>query len=144
VFYTDGDGQYDPRDLPRLLERTGSKTGLVNGYKLERRDPLHRVWIGGVYNLCARALFHIRIRDIDCDYRLIRRELLDGIVLTSTSGTICVELVRKLERTGCEVEEVGVRHYERRHGRSQFFRIRPLLVTFGQLLQLWVRVIIVR
>ena len=144
VFYTDGDGQYDPRDLPRLLVRMGPKTGLVNGYKMERRDPAHRVWIGGAYNLCARALFRIRIRDIDCDFRLIRRKLLDGIVLTSTSGTICVELVRKLERAGWEVEEAGVRHYERRHGRSQFFRLRPLLVTFGQLLQLWVRVMVVR
>ena len=144
VFYTDGDGQYDPRDLPRLLERVGPQTGLVNGYKMERHDPVHRVWIGGAYNFCARLLFHIRIRDIDCDYRLIRRKLLDDIVLTSTSGTICVELVRKLERTGCEVEEAGVRHYERRHGRSQFFRLRPLLITFGQLLQLWVRVMVLR
>jgi glycosyltransferase involved in cell wall biosynthesis len=144
VFYTDGDGQYDPRDLPRLLERMGPNTGLVNGYKMERNDPLHRVWIGGAYNFCARALFRIRIRDIDCDFRLIRRKLLDGIVLTSTSGAICVELVRKLEHTGCGVEEAAVRHYQRRHGRSQFFRIRPLLVTFGQLLQLWVRVMVLR
>jgi len=144
VFYTDGDGQYDPRDLPLLLERMGPGTGLVNGFKIERHDPLHRVWIGGAYNFCARSLFRIRIRDIDCDYRLIRRKLLDGIVLTSTSGTICVELVRKLEGAGWEVEEVGVRHYERRHGRSQFFRIGPLLATFGQLFQLWVRIVVVR
>jgi glycosyltransferase involved in cell wall biosynthesis len=144
VFYTDGDGQYDPRDLPRLLELMGPQTGLVNGYKMERHDPAHRVWIGGAYNFFARLLFQIRIRDIDCDYRLIRRKLLDEIVLTSTSGTICVELVRKLERTGCGVEEAGVRHYERRHGRSQFFRIRPLLATFGQLLHLWVRVMVLR
>lgn len=144
VFYTDGDGQYDPRDLPRLLERMGPGTGLVNGYKIARRDPLHRIWIGGAYNFCARALFRIHIRDIDCDYRLIRRQLLDNIVLTSTSGTICVELVRKLERTGWGVEEAGVRHYARRHGRSQFFRIRPLIATFGQLLHLWFRVMVVR
>ena len=139
VFYTDGDGQYDTSELPRLLELVGPKTGLVNGYKLERHDPAHRIWIGNVYNFCARLLFRIRIRDIDCDYRLIRRDLLDRIQLTSTSGTICVELVRKLELSGCEVKEAGVHHYPRLHGRSQFFRVRSLAVTFSQLLRLWVK-----
>jgi glycosyltransferase involved in cell wall biosynthesis len=138
VFYTDGDSQYDVAELPLLLERMGPGTGLVNGYKLERNDPAHRVWIGKTYNFCARLLFRIRIRDIDCDYRLIRRSLLDKIQLTSTSGTICVELVRKLELSGWQVAEVGVHHYERLYGRSQFFRVRSLAVTFGQLLRLWV------
>jgi glycosyltransferase involved in cell wall biosynthesis len=144
VFYTDGDGQYDVGELPRLLELVGPATGLVNGYKLQRRDPRHRVWIGSVYNFCARLLFRIRIRDIDCDYRLIRRALLEKIRLTSTSGTICVELVRKLELSGCQVVEVGVHHYPRLHGRSQFFRIRSLAVTLLQLLRLWVRLVILR
>ena len=144
VFYTDGDGQYDVGELPRLLELAGPATGLVNGYKLERHDPRHRVWIGTVYNFCARLLFRIRIRDIDCDYRLIRRALLDEIHLTSTSGTICVELVRKLELSGGQVMEVGVHHYPRLHGRSQFFRIRSLVVTLLQLLRLWVRLVVLQ
>jgi glycosyltransferase involved in cell wall biosynthesis len=141
VFYTDGDGQYDPGELPLLLQRMKSKTGLVNGYKIERKDPLHRVWIGDAYNFCARRLFRIRIRDVDCDFRLIRRALLNESGLSSTSGTICVELVRKLERTGWEVEEAPVHHFARCHGQSQFFRLRPLLATFGQLFQLWLRTV---
>lgn len=142
VFYTDGDGQYDVEELPRLLEVVSPATGLVNGYKLERHDPAHRIWIGTIYNLCARLMFRIRIRDIDCDYRLIRRTLLDSIHLTSTSGTICVELVRKLELSGCEVKEIGVHHYPRLHGRSQFFRVRSLATTFLQLVRLWIRLVI--
>jgi glycosyltransferase involved in cell wall biosynthesis len=144
VFYTDGDSQYDVSEMPRLLELAGPRTGLVNGYKLQRHDPAHRIWIGNVYNFCARLLFRIRIRDIDCDYRLIRRELLDKIELTSTSGTICVELVRKLELSGCEVLETGVHHYARLYGRSQFFRLRSLAVTFYQLVRLWMRTVILR
>ncbi len=144
VFYTDGDGQYDVGELPRLLELVGANTGLVNGYKLDRHDPTHRIWIGNVYNFCARLLFRIRIRDIDCDYRLIRRELLERIHLTSTSGTICVELVRKLEISGCDVAEVGVHHYPRLHGKSQFFRVRSLAITFYQLARLWIRTVILR
>ena len=144
VFYTDGDSQYDVGELPRLLELVGPDTGLVNGYKLERRDPAHRIWIGKTYNFCARLLFGIRIRDIDCDYRLIRRALLERIHLTSTSGTICVELVRKLEMTGCGVVETGVHHYARLYGKSQFFRLRSLATTLYELARLWVRVVILR
>jgi glycosyltransferase involved in cell wall biosynthesis len=144
VFYTDGDSQYDVSELPRLLEMVGPDTGLVNGYKLERHDPAHRIWIGKAYNFCARVLFRIRIRDIDCDYRLIRRTLLERIHLTSTSGTICVELVRKLEMTGCGVVETGVHHFPRLYGKSQFFRLRSLATTLYELVWLWVRVLILR
>jgi glycosyltransferase involved in cell wall biosynthesis len=142
VFYTDGDGQYDIRELPGLLWRVADDVGLVNGYKLERHDPTHRIWIGNAYNRFARALFHIGIRDIDCDFRLIRRRLLEDVRLTSTSGTICVELVRKLELSGCRVVEVGVRHYPRL-GRSQFFRVKSLLITLFQLLRLYCSVVII-
>lgn len=140
VFYTDGDGQYDVGELPNLLERMSDGVGLVNGFKLERNDPQHRIVIGSIYNTFARALFGIHLRDVDCDFRLVRRHLVEKIRLTSTSGTICVELVRKLELTGCGVVEVGVHHYARQHGKSQFFRIRSLATTFYQLLRLWIHV----
>jgi glycosyltransferase involved in cell wall biosynthesis len=142
VFYTDGDGQYDVGELPKLLARMRPDIGLVNGYKLERNDPWHRIWIGNVYNAFARLLFRIQLRDVDCDFRLIRRQMLESIQLTSTSGTICVELVRKLE-LACNVEEVGVHHYPRLHGRSQFFRFRSLAVTLTQLVGLWLRLVLV-
>ncbi len=138
VFYTDGDGQYDVGELPKLLKRMRAGVSFVNGYKLERNDPWHRIWIGKTYNQFARLLFNVSLRDIDCDFRLIRRSLLEEIQLESTSGTICVELVRKLELCGMDVEEVGVHHYARLHGRSQFFRVKSLLSTLYQLLRLWV------
>jgi glycosyltransferase involved in cell wall biosynthesis len=142
VFYTDGDGQYDVSELRSLLAAMSPDVGLVNGYKLERNDPLHRVWIGKAYNAFARLMFDIGLRDIDCDFRLIRRSLVEKIHLTSTSGTICVELVRKIERTGCLVSEVGVHHYARRHGQSQFFRWRSLLTTLRQLMALWITLVL--
>ena len=133
VFYTDGDGQYDPSELALLIDAVGVDTGLVNGYKVERQDPWYRVAIGSVYNRLSRALFRIRIRDIDCDFRLIRRDLLQNLQLQSTSGTICLELVKKLERSGAGIAEVPVSHHPRLHGRSQFFRIQSLASTFFQL-----------
>lgn len=139
VFYTDGDGQYDVGELPKLLDAMQPNVGLVNGYKLERNDPWHRIWIGNVYNRFAKTIFGIRIRDVDCDFRLVRRDLIERIQLTSTSGVICVELVRKLELSGCRVVEVGVHHYPRLHGRSQFFRLKSLLTTLSQMIRLWIR-----
>ena len=142
VFYTDGDGQYDVRELHKLLDLMTPATGLVNGYKLERNDPQHRIFIGTVYNAFARTLFRIKIKDVDCDFRLVRRDIVNRLNLTSTSGTICVELVRKLELSGCQVVETGVHHYRRLHGRSQFFRIRSLLGTLVQLIRLYVKLVI--
>jgi len=143
VFYTDGDGQYDPAELSALVKRMGPVIGFVNGYKLDRSDPWHRVAIGWTYNRFARFVFGIRLRDIDCDFRLIRRSLLEEISLHCTSGTICVELVKKLELCPYLVEEVGVHHYPRRHGRSQFFRLRSLLVTLLQLGNLYISLVLV-
>jgi glycosyltransferase involved in cell wall biosynthesis len=142
VFYTDGDGQYDTGELPLLLDSMADDVGLVNGYKLERHDPRHRIWIGEIYNWFARFLFRLRIRDVDCDFRLIRGRLLRGLDLRSTSGTICVELVRKIELSPWRVAEVGVHHYPRLYGRSQFFRVRSLFTTLRQLLVLYWRVVL--
>jgi hypothetical protein len=86
--------------------------------------------------------FRIRLRDIDCDFRLVRRKLVENLHLKSTSGTICVELVRKIEISGCGVAEVGVHHYPRTYGRSQFFRWRSLFTTFRQLAGLYWRLVL--
>ena len=142
VFYTDGDGQYDVGELPKLIALMADGVGLVSGYKLERQDLPHRIWIGNLYNRFARLIFRIRIRDIDCDFRLVHRALVDKIDLTSTSGTVCVELVRKLELAAPRVVEVGVHHYPRLHGRSQFFRARSLLVTAYQFLRLYLTAVV--
>jgi glycosyltransferase involved in cell wall biosynthesis len=142
IFYTDGDGQYDPGELENLLRAVTPETGLVNGYKIERNDPWHRIAIGWLYNRFASFLFRIRLRDIDCDFRLIRRSVLDHARLRSTGGTICVELIRSIEMTGTKVVELPMHHYARQYGRSQFFRLRSLAVTFVQLCLVFARLVL--
>lgn len=142
VFYTDGDGQYDVGELPLLLDAVWPDVGLINGYKTKRQDPWHRMVIGAVYNQFARLLFGVKLRDIDCDFRLVRRSLVERADLRSSSGTICVELVKKLEATGMRVVEVPVSHFPRLHGRSQFFRVKSLTTTLGQLCRLYVQLVL--
>ena len=141
IFYTDGDAQYDVTELPRLVAALEPGVGLVNGYKTSRCDVFYRRWIGVVYLWTVRRLFHLRIRDVDCDFRLVRRSLMDGITLESTSGPVCVELVRKLQDTGCGVREVPVTHLPRLHGRSQFFRPLNLVKSVWQLGVLYFRLL---
>lgn len=133
VFYTDGDAQYNVAELPMLLEAARDGAMWVNGYKRERSDPWHRVVLGAVYREFARTLFGLRLRDVDCDFRLIRRSAMDGLPLHSTSGTICVELVWGLERKGLRAVELGVTHRARQHGRSEFFRLASLWKTLREL-----------
>jgi len=142
VFYTDGDSQYDPAELENLLGLVTPETGLVNGYKIERSDPWHRIAIGWLYNRFARWLFRIKVRDIDCDFRLIRRETLNQAALRSTGGTICIELVLAMELSGAAIAETPVHHYARPHGRSQFFRVRSLIATFLQLCAVFIRLVL--
>lgn len=139
VFYTDGDGQYDVRELPLLLDACGATGVWVNGYKSNRADSAHRLMIGGLYNQFSRWLFSLSLRDVDCDFRLIRRSLIDVGQLTSTSGTICVELVHQLESNGHRAIEVAVTHLPRLHGSSRFFRPVPLARTFAQIVTLFAR-----
>ncbi|HEV8634345.1 MAG TPA: glycosyltransferase family 2 protein [Chloroflexota bacterium] len=142
VFYTDGDAQYDPRELPRLYARLTPDVDVVNGYKLFRGDGPVRALVGKIYHTVVSVAFGLRIRDVDCDFRLIRRSALEGIELASTSGTICVELIRKLQDRGARFAEVGVNHYDRPFGSSQFFRPKRLILTLGQLGALWWRLVV--
>lgn len=122
LFYTDGDGQYDVMELTRLWSHLNDGVSVVNGYKVSRADPFYRLLVGWCYNGFNKALFRIHLRDIDCDFRLIRRDLLQKLDLKADGGEICVEMVRKWEQLGAKVVEVPVSHYHRVLGRSQFFR----------------------
>lgn len=138
VFYTDGDGQYDVSELEKLWKEMRPDVDMVNGYKLNRGDGWLRRLTGDAYKRLVRSLFAITIRDVDCDFRLIRRSLLTQIQLYSDSGFICVELVKRLQDVSCRFEEVGVHHYPRMHGQSQFFRLSPLFRTFYQLIKFYI------
>jgi len=142
IFYTDGDGQYDVEELPRLLAVFGEEVDLVNGYKISRSDPRHRVVAGRVYQHLMRLLFRLRVRDVDCDFRLFRRSLLADCPLTYDSGVICVEMMKKFQSRGCRTIEVPVHHYHRYQGRSEFFRFKHLRRVFGQLFVAWCELVV--
>jgi glycosyltransferase involved in cell wall biosynthesis len=141
VFYTDGDAQYDASEIDRLVAAVRPDTDVAQGYKIGRGDPWHRKVIGRVYHHVVKVLFRLHVRDTDCDFRLIRHDLLRRVTLRSTSGVICVEMMRQFEQQGARFVQVGVSHHFRPHGKSQFFRVPAIARSARQLLALWWRLV---
>jgi glycosyltransferase involved in cell wall biosynthesis len=144
VFYTDGDAQYDPRELLRLFEAFSPEVDFVNGYKIGRSDPLHRIVIGRVYHWFVRTAFGLRLRDVDCDFRLMRRSVFERVVLQRSSGVICVELMKKVQDHGYRIAQVPVHHFHRSYGKSQFFNFPRVARTLLDLARLWVELVVRR
>jgi len=144
IFYTDGDGQYDPAELTLLWEKMTAGTDLVNGYKISRSDPLHRIIIGRLYHHIVSILFGLTLRDVDCDFRLMRRSMFERVDLRQASGVICLEMMKKIQDAGFHVVEVPVHHYHRASGKSQFFNFRRVARTVGGVMRLWIALVVRR
>ncbi|MGH9329983.1 MAG: glycosyltransferase family 2 protein [Vicinamibacterales bacterium] len=144
IFYTDGDAQYDPAELELLWRRITPEVDLVNGYKISRSDPWHRIVIGRLYHHAVKLAFGLRMRDVDCDFRLMRRAIFDRVRLEKSSGVICLEMMKKIHDAGFRIAEVPVHHFHRAYGRSQFFNFRRMGRTAIDVLKLWIALVVRR
>ena len=142
IAYTDGDAQYDPAEMELLWKQLTPDADMVNGYKISRSDPLHRIVIGRIYHHTVKLLFRLQVRDLVCVFRLMRREVFDRVRLERDTGVICLEMMRKIQDAGFRIVEVPVHHYHRTHGRSQFFNVRRVFWTGVDVLKLWVQLVV--
>jgi glycosyltransferase involved in cell wall biosynthesis len=142
VFYTDGDAQYDPAEMEVLWKRFGADVDLVNGYKISRSDPMHRIVIGRIYHHTVKLLFGLKVRDVDCDFRMMRRSIFETVRLEKNSGVICLEMMKKITDGGFRIAEVPVHHYHRAYGKSQFFNFKRLFRTAIDVFKLWFALVI--
>ena len=142
VFYTDGDAQYDPAEMEALWRRFDEHVDLVNGYKISRSDPLHRIIIGRLYHHIVKLLFGLTVRDVDCDFRMMRRSIFDTVHLEKNSGVICLEMMKKITDAGFRIAEVPVHHYHRAYGKSQFFNFHRLYRTAIDVMTLWYALVV--
>ncbi|MDD2807016.1 MAG: glycosyltransferase family 2 protein [Patescibacteria group bacterium] len=142
IFYTDGDAQYDVKELPKLLSKMAPEVDIVNGFKIKRSDPLHRIIIGYIYQYVIGFAFQLPVKDPDCDFRIMRRRIFDRVKLRCNDGTVCIELVKRIDRAGFKFAEVGVSHYFRTYGKSQFFNFRRIRKTIISLISLWFELMI--
>jgi len=138
IFYTDGDGQYDVGELPLLVAKMDKEIAVVNGYKDGRQDTFFRFLAGKVYTFFLKLIFGIKIRDVDCDFRLIKKEVFEKVKLSFDSGAICLELVKKIQDAGFKFAEVKVSHLPRKYGRSQFFTFKRIWQTLVDDFNFWI------
>jgi hypothetical protein len=118
VAFTDGDRQFRVADLSRLLDRMAKSDNpdVVAGYRLKRADPFIRTAYARAYRLALNIFYRLGIRDVDCAFKLFKREALEGIRLESGGAFMSAELLIKLKQRGRRIVEVGVRHYPRTAG----------------------------
>lgn len=136
IGFSDGDLQFDLREMSRLLDRLadgGRPVDAVIGYRIKRRDPFHRIFIAKTYNAIVSAAFGLRVRDIDCAMKLFRRSVFDGLRLDADGPFLSAELLVKLRARRVRMAQVGVNHYPRAAGTNTGASFTKILRTFRDL-----------
>ena len=135
VFYTDGDGQFDINEMPPLLGLM-EQYDIVSCYRLNRQDNLIRKINGWCWTKLVCLLFSMKIRDIDCAFKLYKREVFDNIKLISTGALIDAEILARAVHKGYRVTQQGIHHYPRTAGAQTGANLRVILRAFKELLRL--------
>lgn len=135
IFFTDGDGQFDIREMDKLISLLDTCDFAV-GYRMKRADPLIRKLNAFCWGVLVRALFGLKVRDIDCAFKLLPKSLIDKIDLRSQGALISTELLARARYRGLRIAEVGVNHYPRVAGEQTGANFRVILRAFKELFKL--------
>ena len=135
VFYTDGDGQFDMNEMPPLLPLM-EQYDIVSCYRLNRQDSLIRKINAWCWTKLVCLLFGLRLRDIDCAFKLYKREIFDHIELSSTGALIDAEILARAVRRGYRITQKGVHHYPRTAGAQTGAKFRVIFRAFRELFEL--------
>jgi glycosyltransferase involved in cell wall biosynthesis len=140
IFYTDSDNQFDVKEMKHLLPLI-EQADIVCGFRIYRFDPLSRLILSWGFNLLVRIMFRIPVRDIDCAFKLFRREVFDKVTIESKKFFVDAEVLAKAKYHGFRLVELGVRHYPRTAGSST---VRPshVISTLGELARIWINIYI--
>lgn len=137
VFYMDGDGQFDIRELALLLPLATDEDHIVTGYRIKRNDPFIRRLNARLFGgWLVRVLLNVRVRDLNCAFKLIPKKVLNAVTLESTGALINAELYGRAVRKGFGIKEVGVHHYPRTAGTQTGAHPMVILRAFYDLFRL--------
>jgi glycosyltransferase involved in cell wall biosynthesis len=139
VFYTDGDGQFDINEMPPLLDLM-EQYDIVSCYRLNRRDPLIRKINAWCWTRLVCFLFGLKVRDIDCAFKLYKSEIFDKIEMSSTGALIDAEILARAARKGYRITQKGVHHYPRTAGVQTGANVQVILRAFKELFKLQRRI----
>jgi len=140
VFYTDGDGQFDLNELPALLPLMRDYD-IVSCFRVNRQDNLFRKFGGWAWTTLNRFAFSLKVRDVDCAFKLYKRAIFDNIRMESTGALISTEILARAARKGYTIAERGVHHYPRTAGKQTGANPRVIFHAFRELLKLRRRIL---
>jgi glycosyltransferase involved in cell wall biosynthesis len=135
IFFMDADGQFDIQEIHDLIPLAG-EYDIIAGYRLNRQDSRSRRFNAAVYGSAVRLLLGLNIKDVDCAFKLIRREVVESVALQSTGAAISAELLAKAVRAGYRFTQVGVHHYPRVNGEQTGARFKVILRAIFEILSL--------
>jgi glycosyltransferase involved in cell wall biosynthesis len=135
VFYTDGDGQFDINEMPPLLPLM-SQFDIVSCYRLNRQDSFIRKVNGWCWTKLVCLMFGMKVRDVDCAFKLYKREIFDNIRMSSSGALIDTEILARAIRKGYSITQKGVHHYPRTAGAQTGANLKVILSAFKELLKL--------
>lgn len=132
VFLTDADLQFDLEELDAFVS-PAADADLVIGWRIERRDPLVRRVNAAAWNWLVRRAFGLGVRDVDCAFKLMRRDVVARLDLTSDGATISTELLAKALAGGARIQQMGIHHLPRVAGKQSGARPRVVARAFREL-----------
>lgn len=135
IFFTDGDGQFDCGEIPALLALL-DRYDLAVGYRLDRKDSALRRFNGWGWTRTCNLFLGLKLRDIDCAFKLFPRRLLSEIELRAEGALISAELMGRAARRGYRIGEVGVHHHARLAGAATGANLKVILRAFVELAKL--------
>ncbi|MCL5257240.1 MAG: glycosyltransferase family 2 protein [Chloroflexi bacterium] len=138
MMFMDSDRQFDIRDIKLLAPYVGNYD-IVAGYRRQRSDALRRTLLGRTFNLLVQLVFRVKVRDIDCGFKIFRADLLRHLELQSPGALINAEIHAKANMQGATIMEVGVNHYPRLSGEQSGGSLRVVSRAFWELARLWWR-----
>jgi len=138
IVFIDSDGQFDFSEVTKLIEKSG-EADIVAGYRINRQDPLMRKIFGFGWTLLARLLLGIKVRDVDCAFKLVKKKVIDTIpkLQSTRGGMISPELLGRAKKAGFKIVEVGVHHYPRKEGKQTGANLKVIFKSFMDLGKLW-------
>jgi glycosyltransferase involved in cell wall biosynthesis len=136
VFFTDGDGQFDVDEIKELVKLT-DKYDFINGYRIKRADPFHRKLNAFMWGTMVKLLFRFKVKDVDCAFKLMRKEIIDRAQMESEGALASTELLAKATKMGYKIGEVGVHHYPRTAGTQTGAKLNVILKAFVELFKLY-------
>jgi glycosyltransferase involved in cell wall biosynthesis len=137
VFYTDADNQFDLTELRDFLPLLGECDAAL-GYRIDRQDPWLRLWVSRGFNALTSLVLGVRVRDLNCSFKLFRRDALLALGLETSDFLIDAEIVARLHRARLRVAERGVHHFPRTAGQSTV-RASDMPRSLRSLFRMWAR-----